>query len=231
MPTVPKHGTSNKKMTKIAIFDLDGTLLNTIDDLGAATNYSLKALGFTERKRGEYNQMVGRGIYNLFRAALPKASANEENVQKMADLFIPYYNEHMCDLTTPYEGIPQMLQTITKAGIQVAVASNKYQAGAEKIIGHFFGGICFKRVLGQRNDLPVKPDPAIVNAIIGDSPDIRLEDVVYVGDSNVDMQTGINAKVRTIGVLWGFRSKEELESYHPWRLAENPKQLESFILE
>jgi len=218
-------------MTKIAIFDLDGTLLNTIADLGAATNYSLRTLGFPERRLGEYNQMVGRGINNLFRSALPKASSNDENVKKMADLFIPYYDEHMYDMTTPYEGIMQMLQNITMAGIQVAVASNKYQAGAEKIIGHFFNGVCFKRILGQRNDLPVKPDPAIVNAIISDSTGIRLEDVVYAGDSNVDMQTGINAKVRTVGVLWGFRSREELESYHPWRLAENPKQLESFILE
>jgi phosphoglycolate phosphatase len=218
-------------MTKIAIFDLDGTLLNTIADLGAATNFALKTLGFPERELKEYNQMVGRGIFNLFRAALPESSSNDGNVQKMADLFIPYYNEHMCDLTRPYDGIHQMLIDVTKAGIQVAVASNKYQAGAEKIIRHFFNDIKFKRILGQRDDLPVKPDPEIVKEIISDDSAIAIEDVIYIGDSNVDMQTGINAKVRTIGVLWGFRSREELESYHPWRLAENPKQLESFILE
>lgn len=218
-------------MTKLAIFDLDGTLLNTVEDLGNATNYALEQCGFPIHPTDAYYQMVGRGIYNLFRAAVPAGQSTEEVVQRMASIFIPYYDAHKCDFTRPYDGIPGMLKTITAAGVRLAVASNKYQDGAEKLVHHFFGEYDFVKILGQRDGQPIKPDPAIVDQILADVPKVAKEQVVYVGDSNVDMQTGANAQVRTIGVTWGFRSKEELAAYTPSAIVDTPEILSKVILE
>ena len=217
-------------MTKLAIFDLDGTLLNTVEDLGDATNYALTKCGFPTHQLDEYYQMVGRGIYNLFRAAIPSEYSTEDNVQKMASYFIPYYDAHKCDFTRPYDGIPQMLKTITERGVRLAVASNKYQDGAEKLVKHFFGEYDFVRILGQRDGRPIKPDPAIVDQILAEVPFVTKSQVVYVGDSNVDMQTGTNADVRTIGVSWGFRSREELAAYNPSAIVDTPEALSKEIL-
>ena len=216
-------------MTKLAIFDLDGTLLNTVEDLGNATNYALEQCGFPIHPKDEYYQMVGRGIYNLFRAAIPSEYATEDNVQKMASYFIPYYDEHKCDFTRPYDGIPEMLRNITGRGVRLAVASNKYQDGAEKLVHHFFGDYEFVKILGQREGQPIKPDPAIVDQILAEVPYISKAETVYVGDSNVDMQTGVNAKVRTIGVSWGFRGREELAAYHPSAIIDTPEDLSKTI--
>lgn len=217
-------------MTKLAIFDLDGTLLNTVEDLGNATNYALEQCGFPTHPIEAYYQMVGRGIYNLFRAAVPAGQSTEEVVQRMASIFIPYYDAHKCDFTRPYDGIPAMLKTITAAGVRLAVASNKYQDGAEKLVHHFFGEYDFVRILGQREGQPIKPDPAIVDQILAEVPSITKSETVYVGDSNVDMQTGANAEVRTIGVTWGFRSREELASYNPSAIVDSAEALAGEIL-
>ncbi len=217
-------------MTKLVIFDLDGTLLNTVEDLGNATNYALAQCGFPVHRIDEYYQMVGRGIYNLFRAAVPSEYASEENVQKMASYFLPYYDAHKCDFTKPYDGIMEMLKTITGKGVCLAVASNKYQDGAEKLVHHFFGDYEFVKILGQRDGQPIKPDPAIVDQILAEVPYIPKSETVYVGDSNVDMQTGANAQVRTIGVSWGFRSREELAAYNPSAIVDSPDELSKIIV-
>ena len=217
-------------MTKLAIFDLDGTLLNTVEDLGNATNYALEQCGFPIHPKDEYYQMVGRGIYNLFRAAIPSEYATEDNVQRMASYFIPYYDTHKCDCTRPYDSIPGMLKTITAAGVRLAVASNKYQDGAEKLVHHFFGEYDFVRILGQREGQPIKPDPAIVDQVLAEVPSVTKSETVYVGDSNVDMQTGLNAGVRTVGVSWGFRTREELAAYSPSAIVDTPEELSRVIL-
>ena len=217
-------------MTKLAIFDLDGTLLDTVKDLGSATNHALTECGFPTHPIEAYYQMVGRGIYNLFRAAVPAGQSTEEVVQRMASIFIPYYDAHKCDFTRPYVGIPAMLKTITAAGVRLAVASNKYQDGAEKLVHHFFGEYDFVRILGQREGQPIKPDPAIVDQILAEVPSVTKSETVYVGDSNVDMQTGLNAGVRTVGVSWGFRTREELAAYSPSAIVDTPEELSRVIL-
>jgi phosphoglycolate phosphatase len=293
-------------MTKLVIFDLDGTLLDTVEDLGNATNYALRMCGFPERPLKDYYQLVGRGIYNLFRSAMQapdegkvtlpdrgneaasvegnvpasvEVSAavpvpNEAMVQKMASYFLPYYGEHMCDFTRPYPGIPEMLASLAAAGIQVALASNKYQEGAEKLIRRFFPEIPFMKVLGQREGQPIKPDPQVVFQIMATEPEVgpqslptdkqpfdpvlgpqslptdkqpfdpvlgpqslptdkqpfAPEDVAYVGDSNVDMQTGLNAGVRTIGVTWGFRDRAELEAFHPFAVVDTVQELQDLLI-
>ena len=218
-------------MTKLVIFDLDGTLLDTVKDLGNATNYALRQCGFSERPINDYYTLCGRGIYNLFRGAVPEGQDTEENIKAMAGFFLSHYDAHMCDCTVPYPGITKMMHRITEAGVIPALASNKYQEGAEKLIHHFFGDIHFLKILGQREGQPIKPDPAIVHQIMAERPDIQLNEVMYVGDSDVDMKTGANAEVRTVGVTWGFRSREELEAGHPWKIADTAEELGDLIMQ
>ena len=216
-------------MTKLIIFDLDGTLLNTIEDLGRACNHALAQCSFPLRRMDEYNMMVGRGIMNLFLNALPEGEKNMDNALKMREFFVPYYSEHGSDFTAPYPGIPELLDNLTSRGISLAVASNKYQQGTEHLIRHYFGKYEFVRILGQREGKPIKPDPEIVREAMEGVSGIRLDEVVYCGDSDVDMMTGKNAGVRTIGVTWGFRTREELLAHDPWLLAEPPADIANAI--
>mgnify|MGYP003375568391 FL=1 len=216
-------------MTKLIIFDLDGTLLDTIKDLGNACNYALKKCGFPERDMSEYNSLVGRGIYNLFRKALPPEADGDEYVMKMKEFFIPYYDMHKTDRTRPYKGIPELLEKISDSGIKLAIASNKYQDGTEKLAEKFFRKYKFEAILGQRDGMPIKPDPEIVYEAMQAAGIEDKSDVVYVGDSDVDMITGNNAGVRTIGVTWGFRTKEELLLHSPWKTADSPEQIFEYL--
>lgn len=217
-------------MTKLIIFDLDGTLLDTREDIANACNYALRMCGCPERRLDEYNMLVGRGIYNLFRGALPPEKRNEEAVLEMKSHFVPYYNRHIDDCTRPYPGITEMLDALSEKGIAFAIASNKYQEGTEALAAKFFGKYGFIRILGQRDGMPIKPDPGIVLEAMESLPGISQAEVVYCGDSDVDMQTGNNAGVRTIGVTWGFRTREELSAYNTWILAESPEEITKAVV-
>jgi len=215
---------------RLVIFDLDGTLLDTVGDLGDAVNYSLRCCSLPERPMDDYKILCGRGIANLLRGAVPEDSRTPAVLSRMAECFYPRYRSHIADRTRPYEGIPEMMERLAARGILFAVASNKYQEGAETLIRKFFGQYDFVRILGQREDFPLKPDPAVVDLIIDAVPGLDRGEVVYCGDSDVDMLTGSNAGVRTAGVLWGFRSREELEAHHPWLIADSPASLADAIL-
>ena len=217
---MPKH---------LAIFDLDGTLLNTIADLATATNQALDACGFPTHPIEAYPFFVGNGINKLFERALPAEARTEENVLRIRAHFLPYYDEHNADLSRPYPGIPQLLENLQAAGIQVAVASNKYHRATEKLIRHYFPTIRFAAILGQREGVPIKPHPQIVEDILTLVP-VSKEEVIYIGDSGVDMQTALNAGVESIGVTWGFRPREELLQYSPTHLADTAKEIENIIL-
>ena len=217
-------------MTKLIIFDLDGTLLDTREDIANACNHALRMCGCPERRLEEYNMLVGRGIYNLFRGALPEEMRTEEMVMKMKSYFVPYYNEHIDDCTRPYPGIMEMLDRLAAEGISFAIASNKYQEGTESLAAKYFSKYSFVRILGQRDGMPIKPDPEIVHEAMSSVPGVRAEETVYCGDSDVDMQTGTNAAVRTIRVTWGFRSREELAAYDPWLLADSPAEISAIVL-
>lgn len=217
-------------MTELVIFDLDGTLLNTIEDLGNACNHALEMCGHPVHDMKEYNMLVGRGIYNLFRGALPEGHRTDTEVRRMKDFFIPWYDAHKCDRTRPYDGMPALLGTLEARGIKLGVASNKYQDGTEKLVRHFFPDLDFVRILGQREGMPIKPDPGIVDEIMRASGLTDKSKAVYVGDSDVDMLTGRNAGVRTVGVTWGFRSRDELAGLVPWKIADTPQELEGYLL-
>ena len=211
-------------MKKLVIFDLDGTLLNTIADLANSTNYALKVLGYPIHEPDKYNFMVGNGINKLFERALPDGEKTEENVLRVRQEFVPYYDQHNADKSRPYPGVTELLETLQTAGMQLAVASNKYQAATEKLIAHYFPNIKFTAVFGQREGIPVKPDPIIVKERLQIAK-VREEETLYVGDSGVDMQTAINAGVTSCGVTWGFRPRTELESFHPDHIVDNAEEI------
>lgn len=218
-------------MMRLVIFDLDGTLINTIEDLGTACNHALKECGCPERRAEEYNMLVGRGIRNLFIGALPEDKRTEEMIDRMQGHFLSYYELHKCDKTRPYEGIDALLDKLSACGVKMGVASNKYQDGTEKLVRHFFGRHDFVRILGQREGQPIKPDPEIVMEIMDAAGITDRDSVAYVGDSDVDMMTGRNAGVRTIGVTWGFRTREELLSCSPWKLVDSAEELGRILIE
>lgn len=215
-------------MKKLVIFDLDGTLLNTIADLAAATNYALTQFGYPTHSTDAYRFFVGNGINKLFERALPETARTPENVLRIRSKFVPYYNVHNADLSRPYPGIENLLNLLQQHHIQIAVASNKYQEATAKLIGQYFPTIRFTAVFGQRDNVPTKPDPQVVNEII-QLAGVCKEEVVYIGDSGVDMQTGLNAQVTTVGVCWGFRPKSELQEFHPDYLAEKPEEIAQFL--
>ena len=215
-------------MKKLVIFDLDGTLLNTIADLAASTNHALAANGYPTHPTEEYRFFVGNGINKLFERALPEGEKTEANVLKIRQRFIPYYDVHCVDLTKPYPGIPELLKTLQQRSVQIAVASNKYQRATGKLIPYFFPDIHFTAILGQREGVPRKPDPQIVHEIMR-MANVRTDEVLYVGDSNVDMQTANNARVDSVGVTWGFRPRAELEQGSPFAIIDKAEELLSFL--
>ena len=216
-------------MIKLAIFDLDGTLLDTLGDIAGACNHALTECGCPTHEVEAYKRFVGSGIMNLFRRSLPEEQRTEEMVMKMRDAFVQYYDAHKDDTTRPYPGISDLLDSLTAKGIKLAVASNKYQEATEELVAQHFGDYSFTAILGQREGYPIKPDAGIILEAMASCKGVRPDEVIYCGDSDVDMQTGINAGVKTVGVTWGFRSREELAAYSPCLLADNPEEIHNFI--
>ena len=196
------------------IFDLDGTLLNTIDDLGYACNHALAQASYPTHPIGAYPAKVGNGINNLIRRALPETERTEEDVMRVRAHFVPYYNDHNCDYTHPYDGIPELLAELKAQGHLLAVASNKYQAATEKIVRHFFPDV-FDVILGEREGVERKPNPQIVFDILNNLTGTKCAGpaasaVLYIGDSLVDYETAQNAGVPFVACSWGFVPREKL---------------------
>lgn len=196
-------------MIKAAIFDLDGTLLNTLEDVVNACNYALKKCNFKTHSIEEYKVFVGDGRSKLIERIVPdEYKGNDEVKNKVLRLFDEYYSGHMLDMTKPYEGICEMLKSLKEKGVKLAVVSNKPDEFVGGIVKKYFGDT-FEIIHGQRTNYPVKPDPTTVYEVI-EYFGIKLNESIYVGDSNVDIYTAKNAKVKSIGVAWGFRGEEEL---------------------
>ena len=216
-------------MKRLVIFDLDGTLLNTIADLGAATNYALNKCGYPVHPISAYPQFVGSGISKLLERVLPEGCRSEENVESLRPYFFEYYDAHMTDETRPYPGITELLTQLTQNEVNIAVASNKYQDGVRKLIGHFFPQFKWVAVEGQKEGVPVKPDPSIVFEILAECPTPK-EEVLYVGDSGIDMETARRACVESAGVTWGFRPAAELRDKYAVHIVNTPDELQNLIL-
>lgn len=207
---------------RLIIFDLDGTLLNTIDDLGYACNYALAKTGYPTHPIESYPAKVGNGINNLIRRALPEAERTEENILRVREYFVPYYNEHNCDYTRPYKGMPELLAKLKAEGHLLAVASNKYQAATEKIVTHFFPGV-FDAIFGEREGIERKPNPQIVFDIL--STFNAQHSTLYLGDSLVDYDTAKNANVPFVACSWGFVARETLVQAGIEHIIDKPEDL------
>lgn len=214
----------------LLIFDLDGTLINTIDDLGQACNHALSACGFPTHKIEDYPRLVGNGINKLIERALPEEHRNEATVLRLREYFVPFYDQHNCDLTRPYDGIPELLQTLKAAGHTLAVASNKYQAATEKIVAHFFPNT-FDIVLGERAGIPRKPDPQIVWDIIHRLSPLasNLSPIYYIGDSLVDAATAKAANLPFVACTWGFCTQKQLAQAQPNYMIHRPSEIVQII--
>ena len=214
----------------LIIFDLDGTLINTIDDLGQACNHALSACGFPTHKIEDYPRLVGNGINKLIERALPEEHRQQATVLRLREHFVPYYDAHNCDLTHPYDGIPELLQALKAAGHTLAVASNKYQAATEKIVAQLFPNT-FDVVLGERDGIARKPDPQIVWDIVERtaqntySAEFSGKGILYIGDSLVDAETAKAANLPFIACTWGFCTTEQLQTAVPDYLVHHPSEI------
>lgn len=216
-------------MKKLAIFDLDGTLLNTIKDLGEAVNFALDRNGFHTHSVASYPYFVGNGVRRLIERSLPEdARKKAAVVDTMLKDFKQYYNEHNTDRTVPYDGIPELLQQLNESGVKLAVASNKYQQATLKIINHFFPDIPWIAIQGQQEGVPVKPDPSIIFMILSEAK-IAKQDTIYIGDSGIDMETARRACIDSVGVTWGFRPVKELKEYHANVIINKPQDITAII--
>lgn len=214
----------------LVIFDLDGTLLNTIADLGTACNYALRQCGLPEHALTDYPGFVGNGINKLIERAIG-AEHSAIGVEQVKPSFLDYYNAHCCDLTQPYEGIMALLQTLKRQGVTLALASNKYQQATETIIRHFFPGI-FDIVEGEREGRPRKPNPQIVQDIMQQLTfPVRKGATLYVGDSVVDIETAHNAGLQVAACTWGFSAREALKTALPDWLVDVPQEILAVLTE
>ena len=194
-------------MIKAVLFDLDGTLVNSLEDLANSTNFALCSMGFPCHETAKYNYLVGDGIPKLIERALPEGAKTPENKKKCLDIFMAHYREHYHDKTYAYKGIAELLAALKKNGFKIAVVSNKAQEMAQKVVEKLFGNL-FDAVAGKREGFATKPDPALTLEIVKELGEPY--NCVLIGDSGMDMAAAVNGGLLPIGVLWGFRTKEEL---------------------
>ena len=213
-------------MKKAIMFDLDGTLIDSLPDIAAAMNRTLARYGLATHSLDAYRYLVGDGVVNLSRRAV---GTHQEYTQRVMQDYQQDYAHHCACLTHPYDGIPETLHALRGAGYLIFVFSNKDQADAEQVCAHYFPDFPFDCVRGRQEHIPVKPAPDGAMQIL-DAFRLSPDDCWYVGDTNTDMRCGANAGMETIGVLWGFRDKEELVESGARHIAASPRALVDHIL-
>lgn len=209
---------------KGVIFDLDGTLLDTIDDLATSVNNVLIRYGFPIHNTQEIKMFVGSGVKSLIEQSLPQENRDEKTISCCLLEMKTEYGQNWNKATKPYEGIHELLDALTARGIKIAVLSNKVHEFTVLSISHFFHRHSFDAVIGQRQGIPVKPDPTAA-VEIANIFNILPEEIIYIGDSDIDMRTGINAGMYPVGVSWGFRGQHELIQSGAKKVIDMPMEL------
>lgn len=206
------------------LFDLDGTLINSLEDLANSTNYALMERGFPVHPLDDYRYMVGNGVTLLCERALPPYARTPEQVRTLRQIYQAHYMEHGMDMTRPYPGITGMLLQLKARKLRMAVLTNKPHDAAVAIVERMFGPDMFDVIIGQREGRPIKPDPTTAFEAI-ELMGLQPGECAYLGDSGVDMQTAEAAGVRGVGVLWGFRDADELMDNGASALIRSPEEL------
>ncbi len=212
---------------KVAVFDMDGTILNTLDDMTVACNHTLSAMGMPLRTMDEIRMFVGNGIPKLVERIAP-AGTDEVTLKKMLEIFMEFYSAHSMDKTGPYAGVPELLKKLKDNGIKLACVSNKADAAMRKLCDEFFNGL-FDDAEGERAGVNKKPAPDMVWAAL-EKIGAEKKDAVYIGDSNVDYETAVNSEIDCISVSWGFRSREFLEDLGSKCIVDTPEEVFDVIM-
>ncbi|MEM1210952.1 MAG: HAD family hydrolase [Planctomycetota bacterium] len=209
------------------VFDLDGTLLDSLGDIAAAANHTLAAMGLPTHPLASYKRFAGQGLPNLFRAALPAEQLHR--LDEAIGVFKPYYAEHQRDTTGPFAGIGAVLDELVGAGVWVAVLSNKPEAATAAMVEHYFPAVPWAAVWGHREGYPPKPDPASCLAVL-DEIGATPTRTAFVGDTMADMLTAQATGCYAVGVSWGFRAVEELEAQGAAVILHNTTELAGALL-
>lgn len=210
------------------IFDLDGTLLDTLDDLMDAVNYALARMGWPARTREEIRQFVGNGVALLMERSVPDGTAPEATAKALA-IFKDYYELHKQDKTAPYPGIPELLKSLREKGYRLAVVSNKFDTAVKGLMEDYFPGLLHAAAgENEAGGVPKKPAPAMVLRVL-EELGVAPERAVYVGDSDVDLQTAVNAGLPCISVTWGFRERDFLTAHGATVFAAAPADILTLV--
>lgn len=192
---------------KAVFFDMDGTLVNSMNDLAASTNYAMAKFGYPEKPIKNYAYYAGNGIYVMIERALEPNKVDAETLKQIRDVFFDYYKDHCTVHTAVYKGVPELIAALKEKGIKVGCITNKVEPIAKNIINHFFGGMDV--VYGQIDGVPNKPDPLLTLKAL-DELGLDPKECLFVGDTSVDIETALNSGAVSLGVLWGFRTEDEL---------------------
>ena len=228
IPLSANDGISMKHPIEAIIFDLDGTLLDTINDIARCGNAVLEDWGCPVHAVETYTELVGDGLTNLARKVLPESRRTPEEIEAFVGAYRIYYQARWNETSTAYAGIPEMLTDLSGRGIPLSVLSNKRDDFTQVCVSHFFPSVAFREVRGERAGVPIKPNPHAaleIAATMGIDPSRCL----FVGDSEIDVQTGLHAGMTSVGVLWGFRSRRVLEEAGAHILLSHPQELSALL--
>ncbi len=216
-------------MIKAVLFDLDGTLADSLIDLAGGVNNALMSRGFAPHPVEAFKYFVGDGIPKMIERALPEGSRDTKTVNEIKDIFLPYYAEHYADNTYAYDGMVELVNSLKNGGFTVAVVTNKEQGMADKVVTSLYGDV-FDLIFGKRDGIPAKPDPTAALMAM-DELGVKPQECVFIGDSGMDVATAVNSGAVPVGELWGFRGREELIANGAKYIINTPNELLNIIKE
>lgn len=218
-------------MIKAVLFDLDGTLVNTLSDIALSVNYVLSGAGFPTRPTENFKQYAGNGNYKMIERALPEENRNDELITRLRDEFFEHYKIHCADTSKPYDGIMPLLYELRSLGIKCCIVSNKAQSMCDEIVPKVFGkDFEFDVVVGQQDEIPPKPQPHMAYIAMNEI-DVNADECFFVGDSYTDILTGNSSGNVSVGVLWGFRDEKELREAGARFIVKEPNEILKLLKE